>query len=73
MYFEYEDVTPGEKAENFDELFEQIKGVIESGGDYGRRDRERVKNMFYCKAGQGPVGNILLDMMVNREIGKKHV
>ena len=72
MYFEYEDVTPGEKAENFDELFEQIKGVIENGGDYGRKDRERVKNMFYCKAGQGPVGNILLDMMVNREIGKKH-
>ena len=31
------------------------KGVIENGGDYGRKDRERVKNMFYCKAGQGPV------------------
>ena len=55
-----------------DLMISGIKGVIENGGDYGRKDRERVKNMFYCKAGQGPVGNILLDMMVNREIGKKH-
>ena len=63
MYFEYEDVTPGVKAKNFDELLEQLKEVIVNGDSYGRQDRERVKNMFYCKKGQGPVGNILLDMI----------
>lgn len=72
MYFNYEDVTPGNKAKNFDELFKQICGVIENGDDYGREEREKVKNMFYCKKGQGPVGNILIDMMVKREIGKNN-
>lgn len=28
--------------------------------------------MFYCKKGQGPVGNILINMMVKREIGKNN-
>lgn len=69
MYFDYGEVTPGQKAMDFDELFEQIKSVIENG-DFGRNDRNRVKNMFYCKKGQGPVGNILIDMMLNREIEK---
>ena len=72
MYFDYENVTPGNKAKNFDELFKQICGVIENGDDYGREEREKVKNMFYCKKGQGPVGNILIDMMVKREIGKNN-
>ena len=70
MYFDYGEVTPGKKAVTFEELFEQIKSVIENGDDYGRDDRNRVKNMFYCKKGQGAVGNILIDMMMNREIGK---
>ena len=65
MYFEYEDVTPGVKAKSFDELLGQLKEVIENGDSYGKEDRERVKNMFYCKKGQGPVGNILLDMIEN--------
>ena len=46
--------------------------MIENGDDYGREEREKVKNMFYCKKGQGPVGNILIDMMVKREIGKNN-
>lgn len=68
MYFEYEDVTPGVKAKSFDELLGQLKEVIENGDSYGKEDRERVKNMFYCKKGQGPVGNILLDMIENGSI-----
>lgn len=68
MYFEYEDVTPGVKAKSFDELLGQLKEVTVNGDSYGKEDRERVKNMFYCKKGQGPVGNILLDMIENVSI-----
>lgn len=68
MYFEYEDVTPGVKAKSFDELLGQLKEVTVNGDSYGKEDRERVKNMFYCKKGQGPVGNILLDMIENGSI-----
>lgn len=68
MYFEYEDVTPGVKAKFFDELLGQLKEVTVNGDSYGKEDRERVKNMFYCKKGQGPVGNILLDMIENGSI-----
>ena len=68
MYFEYEEVTPGVKAKSFDELLGQLKEVTVSGDSYGKEDRERVKNMFYCKKGQGPVGNILLDMIENGSI-----
>lgn len=68
MYFEYEDVTPGVKAKTFDELLGQLKEVTVSGDSYGKEDRERVKNMFYCKKGQGPVGNILLNMIENGSI-----
>lgn len=68
MYFEYEDVTPGIKAKNFDELLIQLKSVIENGDLYGKEERDRVKNMFYCKEGQGPVGDKLLDMIENNLI-----
>ena len=68
MYFEYEDVTPGIKAKNFDELLIQLKSVIENGDLYGKEERDRVKNMFYCKDGQGPVGDKLLDMIENNLI-----
>lgn len=68
MYFEYEEVTPGVKAKSFDELLGQLKEVTVNGDSYGKEDRERVKNMFYCKKGQGPVGNILLDMIENGSI-----
>ena len=71
MYFDYADVTPGVKAASFDELFDELRKVICGNGLYGEEDRIRVKNMFYCKEGQGPVGNILLDMMADRKIVDK--
>lgn len=67
MYFEYEEVTPGVKAGNFDELLEELKDFAENGSEYAKEDRERVKNLFYCKEGQGPVGDIILRMMIDRK------
>ncbi len=63
MYFEYDTVTPGVKAENFDELFEELEKFAKTGADYEKGDRERVKNLFYCKKGQAAVGSALLDMI----------
>ena len=67
MYFEYEDVTPGVKARNFDELLCELEKMAESAENYEKAERERVKDIFYCEKGRGPVGDILLDMMVKRE------
>ena len=61
MYFNYEDVTPGNKAKNFDELFKQICGVIENGDDYGRKEREiNLKNAFKTSTNALELKKVLL-------------
>ncbi len=64
MYFNYEDVTPGFKAKNFDELLNELEIFANNGGGYAKEDRERVKNLFYCKEAQG---------FVSGKIGRAHV
>lgn len=62
MYFPYEKVTPGMKAETFDELMEGLKQVF-SGSDDFAEDRKNVRNLFYCEKGQKAVGKELLEKM----------
>lgn len=62
MYFPYEKVTPGIKAETFDELMEGMRQVF-SGADMFAEDRKRVRNLFYCEKGQKAVGEELLEKM----------
>ena len=62
MYFPYEKVTPGIKAETFDELMEGMRQVF-SGTDMFAEDRQRVRNLFYCEKGQKSVGEELLEKM----------
>lgn len=62
MYFPYERVTPGIKAETFDELMEGMRQVF-SGADMFAEDRKRVRNLFYCEKGQKAVGEELLEKM----------
>ena len=62
MYYDYEEVTPGYKAENFDQLMEEFERLIQ-GEDYFKEERERVCNFFYCKEGQGPIGKKLLEII----------
>ncbi len=61
MYFDYHQVTPGNKAEDFDGLLAQLEQAVHQGREYGRQERCRLRDFFYCKEGQKPVGNILLD------------
>lgn len=63
MYFPYEKVTPGIKAETFDELMEGMRQVF-SGADMFAEDRKRVRNLFYCEKGQKAVGEELLEKMM---------
>lgn len=67
MYFNYDDVTPGKKAKNFDELFEMLKEVIENGSEYGKAEREKARDFFFCSQGQGPVSEIILDKLKSLE------
>ncbi len=67
MYFEYEQVTPGERAYNFDELMEQLGLAASQKENYGLTNREKLKDFFYCKEGQQPVGHLILDKMINKE------
>lgn len=59
MYYNYEDVTPGYKAENFPQLMEELERIFR-GEDYFGEDRKRIRDLFFCKEGQGPVGKTLL-------------
>ena len=63
MYFPYDEVTPGEKAGDFDTLLAQMKKAVLQGDTYGREERHRCRDLFYCQEGQGPVGERILDMI----------
>lgn len=63
MYFPYEEVTPGEKAADFDALMEQLEESVRQGGAYGQENRHKIRDFFYCREGQGIVGPKLLDWM----------
>lgn len=69
MYFDYEKVTPGARADNFDALLKELVLFAENRNSYAKEERERVKNFFYCKEGQAPVGRKIIRMMINREFG----
>ena len=65
MYFKYEDVTPGERAGEFKQFMEGLERIMKNGREHQKTEREQVRNLFYCKEGQGPVGKILLEKMKN--------
>ena len=54
MYFNYFDVTPGPKVNDFSNLLKELKGAMEDPTSY-KEDRERVLNIFYAKENQGEV------------------
>ena len=68
MYFEYDTVTPGQKAQNFEELLHALETVHSYGASYESDAREKVRQLFYCRAGQHIVGEKLLDMMISGEL-----
>lgn len=62
MYYNYEDVTPGYKAEKFYQLMEELDQIFQ-GEDLFEKERQQVRDLFFCKEGQGPVGERLLKYM----------
>lgn len=54
MYFEYEDVTPGPKAKDFDALMQALYDAVNHQDGY-RQERKRVLDIFYSEENQAPV------------------
>lgn len=68
MYFDYDKVTPGEKAKDFNEFMEALESIHKHGVLHQNREREEVCNLFYCQEGQNIVGEKILDMIVKNEL-----
>lgn len=62
MYYEYDEVTPGYKAQTFDELMKELDSLI-SEEDRFKEERAKVRDIFYCQEGQGMVGERLLQFL----------
>lgn len=62
LYYNYEDVTPGYKAETFDQLLEELEQIFQ-GKDLYEKERSRVRDFFYCAEGQKAVGEKLLKFL----------
>lgn len=73
LYFRYEDVTPGLKARNFDELLKELVLFAVNKGGYAVEERKRARDFFYCKKGQKAVGGDIIRMMLKREFGYKKI
>lgn len=54
LYFDYNAVTPGTKARNFDEFIEALEDAVNENSHYLKKQNE-VKNLFYSKENQGEV------------------
>lgn len=59
LYFKYEDVTPGLKARNFDELLEELVLFAMNGSEYAKEERKQARNFFTAKKGRGQLVMIL--------------
>ena len=64
MYCDYEKAAPGYKAETFEALMEEFERLIQ-GEDHFKEVRRQARDFFYCKEGQGMVGETLLGILKN--------
>lgn len=64
MYFSYQNITPGLKVDNFKELMIELNSVSH-GKDRCKKERERVRNICYCKSAQGFIGQNLIKNIKN--------
>lgn len=61
LYWEYEKITPGIKATTFDELFDELKDIVEKKKDNYKENRIQVCNFFYDPQNQCMASPIVLD------------
>ncbi|MCR5202699.1 MAG: CDP-glycerol glycerophosphotransferase family protein [Lachnospiraceae bacterium] len=69
MYFDYNAVTPGNKATTKSEFMEEIEKYFEEQDAYEEEDRESLKNFFYCKRGQQNVGRVIISYILDGRLG----
>lgn len=60
MYWSYDDITPGSKSKNFDELLSSLSRVIEDKTDDYIEERARVLDMFYGKQARKAVSEDII-------------
>ena len=56
--------APGYKAETFEALMEEFERLVQ-GEDHFKEVRRQARDFFYCKEGQGMVGETLLGILKN--------
>ncbi|OPJ65057.1 CDP-glycerol glycerophosphotransferase family protein [Clostridium oryzae] len=67
MYFEYDDVTPGEKVRSFENLM-TVLNFTAVGGDFFKAERKRVLDIFYSPENQGRVTEKQVDYILTNII-----
>ncbi|MFC5465620.1 CDP-glycerol glycerophosphotransferase family protein [Lederbergia graminis] len=72
MYFNYFDVTPGPKVNEFKDLLVELERAMDDPSLYAE-DRERVLNIFYSKDNQEPVLNKQLQYIYQHILGEREV
>lgn len=63
MYFEYEKVTPGPVAEDFDSLYESIRKILIDKNDEFEAVRSEVTDIFYDKSARRMVSPVIYEMI----------
>lgn len=68
MYFDYDEVTPGVKVENYGELLASLNSIVKTEDKY-KLEREKVRNIFYDKNAQCMVSDAIYKRIIG--ISKK--
>jgi CDP-glycerol glycerophosphotransferase (TagB/SpsB family) len=63
LYFPYEDVTPGPKVKNFNELITCLRAISKAKSDRYSSQRKEVLNLFYSSDNQYTTGDRLLNFL----------
>lgn len=64
VYWDYDSITPGTKAHNFDELRKSLVEILSGKDDY-KLERKRVRDMFYDPSCQCEAANKILSSVEN--------
>lgn len=65
MYWNYDQISPGPKVKNFEQLIESLKLVICEDKDEYKSQRNTILNMFYGEQARKMVGNDILKYIKN--------
>jgi CDP-glycerol glycerophosphotransferase (TagB/SpsB family) len=60
LYFDYNDVTPGEKVSNYKELITNINDYLVNNKDNFFAQRQKIKRLFYSESNEKMTGDKIL-------------